>query len=67
MCHARRGSVLSSGDAAAAVVYVSGTADPGVVMPLAVGSVVYLVLSVALTVPNGRVKQILIDRLSLLP
>jgi hypothetical protein len=36
-------------------------------MPLAVGSVVYLVLSVALTVPNGRVKQILIDRLSLLP
>jgi Kef-type K+ transport system membrane component KefB len=61
------GFVLLSGVVAAAVVYVLGPADSGVVAALAVGGVVFLMFSIALTVSNGRVKQILVELLSLLP
>jgi uncharacterized membrane protein YjjP (DUF1212 family) len=61
------GFVLSSGVAAAAVVYVFGPADAGVITSLAVGSVVFFMFSVALTVSNGRLKEILIDLLSVFP
>ncbi len=59
--------VLLSGVVAAAVVYVFGPAGPDLVASLAVGSVVVLMFSVALIVSNERVKQVLIDLLSLLP
>ncbi|WP_240137538.1 hypothetical protein [Salinigranum salinum] len=61
------GFVLSSGVVVAAVVYVSGPADAGVVTSLVIGTVVFLVFSVALTVSSGRVKEILLELLSLLP
>jgi hypothetical protein len=59
--------ILLSGAVSAAVVYVFGPNAPDIVASLAVGSVVFLMFSVALTVSNERVKQILIDLLSLLP
>jgi Mn2+/Fe2+ NRAMP family transporter len=59
--------VLLSGVVAAAVVYVFGPAGSDLVASLAVGSVVFLMFSVALVVSNERVKQTLIDLLSLLP
>ena len=59
--------VLLSGVAAAAVVYAFGPAGPDLVASLAVGAVVFLMFSVALIVSNERVKQTLIDLLSLLP
>jgi len=63
----RWGFVLSSGIVAAAVVYVFGPATSNLVASLAVGGVVFLMFSVALIVSNERVKQMLIDLLSLLP
>jgi hypothetical protein len=58
--------VLLSGVVSAAVVYVYGPATSDLVASLAVGSVVFLMFSVALVVSNERVKQVLIDFLSLL-
>lgn len=59
--------VLVSGVAAAAAVYVFGPGGSSVVPAVAVGGVVVLMFSVALLVSNERVKQLLIDLLSLLP
>jgi uncharacterized protein involved in exopolysaccharide biosynthesis len=56
-----------SGVVAAAVVYAYGPAGPDLVASLAVGSVVFLMFSVALIVSNERVKQVLIDLLSVFP
>ena len=59
--------VLLSGVVSAAVAYVFGPAASDLVASLAVGSVVFLMFLVALTVSSERVKQVLIDLLSLLP
>jgi hypothetical protein len=59
--------VLTSAVVAAAVVYVFGPSPSDLVASLAVGSVVFVMFSVALTVSNERVRQVLIDLLSLLP
>ncbi|WP_380676491.1 hypothetical protein [Salinigranum sp. GCM10025319] len=66
-CARRWAFVLLSGAVSATLVYAFGPAGSDLVASLAVGGVVFLVFSVALTVSNERVKQILIDLLSLLP
>jgi hypothetical protein len=71
MCSRKRARkwafVLLSGVVAAAVVYVFEPIGSNLVASLAVGSVVFLMFSVALKISNERVKQVLIDLLSLLP
>ncbi|ELZ88666.1 hypothetical protein [Haloferax sulfurifontis] len=59
--------VVLSGIVAAGVVYVFGPADAGVPASVAVGGVVSLMFAVGYAVSNERVKQVLLDLLSLLP
>ncbi|POG56206.1 hypothetical protein [Haloferax marisrubri] len=59
--------VALSGIVAAGIVYVFGPSDSGVLASVAVGSVVSLMFAVGHVVSNERVKQTLLDLLSLLP
>ncbi|QIB77610.1 hypothetical protein G3A49_05460 [Haloferax volcanii] len=59
--------VALSGIVAAGTVYVFGPSDSGVLASVAVGCVVSLMFAVGYAVSNERVKQTLIDLLSLLP
>ncbi|RDZ50891.1 hypothetical protein C5C07_18990 [Haloferax sp. Atlit-4N] len=59
--------VTLSGLGAAGIVYVFGPADSGVATSVAVGVVVWLMFAVGLVVSNERVKQALLDLLSLFP
>ncbi|ELZ69251.1 hypothetical protein C5B91_16125 [Haloferax sp. Atlit-10N] len=59
--------VVLSGIVAAGVVSVFGPSDSSVIASVAVGVVVSLMFAVGHAVSNERVKQALLDALSLLP
>jgi membrane associated rhomboid family serine protease len=58
---------LVSAAVGAVVVYVFGPADTRVVSSLAAGTVVFAMFTIGVKVSNEKVKQTLLDILSLLP
>jgi membrane associated rhomboid family serine protease len=63
----RWGFAISSGLTGATVVYVFGPGETEIVPALAAGAVVFGIITIAMLVDNERIKEVLVEVLSLFP